>query len=538
VRLLVAACLAVCGAFTSAAAQQDEPDYYEANLVRYRSYFDYGGFEPELDTLLPRGAQSGWSPRVGIDVTYSDNVDKNSAGEDAFWADGVAGLGWFRRTPRFEGSADYQLNTPVYKSDQVEDRDLMNQRLFGALRWQAAERFQLSGGGQVAQDSTGEGAGAPVAPGLPATYGNRTNRYSADAAYDWRLSRNVTNAGSYNFGYIDYVSDQSEGNDSVRHSAAESLSAQVSGQDHLGVYYTYGSEEDRDTKDRRQNHAGTVTWDHGLGSFPVPDSSSIRLTYRGERVLYDGSENDGYWDHLASLGYFFSPSPNTHLGLTGGYQYIVPEEGPSKGSGNGGFQVDHQFGPRTSGYADASAHLAYLPDTREYERTFSGRLGLDHQFSPYTSGSLSASQQWDYQPPTSTVDTTVLTRTTRGDGTLKTRFTEKLTGIAGAGVAFYQPTGTEAGANDYWTASGRLDLNLDIKQHAFGGVGYSVSRRETDASDEDYLLQIFRVFYREGLTAWLTARVQYSLEDRRYDAGRGGEDYTENRVFGSLVASW
>ncbi|MDF1555488.1 MAG: hypothetical protein P1P84_20625 [Deferrisomatales bacterium] len=537
--LLAAGAVVLLGQFSLAGAQQQTPDYYEENLVRYRSYFDYGGFEPELDTLLPTGAQSGWSPRVGVDATYTDNFDKDSAGRDAFWANGIAGLGWFRRTPRFEGSADYQLNTPVYKSDTVKDQDLMNQRLFGALRWQASEHLRLSGGGQVAQDFTGEGSGTTNASGLPATYGNRTDRYSADAGYDWRISRGLTNAGSYNFGYTNYVSDQSEGTDTVRHSASERLGAQVSGRDHLGLLYTYGSEADRDTEDRRQNHFGEMTWNHQLDSFPVPNASSVRLTYRVERVLYDESDNDGYWDHLASLGYFFSPSAATRVGLNGGYQHIVPEEGSPKGSGTGGFEIDHQFGPRTSGHADASAHLAYLPDTQEYERTFSYRVRLDHQFSQYTRGSLSASQVWDYEPPTSTTDTTVLTRTTRADGTLNTRFTEKLTGIAGAGVSYNQPTGTAQATNDdYWDASGRLDLNLAVKQHAFGGIGYSVSRRETDGTDDDYLLQIVRVFYREDLYRWLTAKVQYSFEDRGYASGSSQEDYTENRIFGSLVASW
>lgn len=531
-------------------AQQEEPDFYEENLVRYRSYFDYGGFEPELDTLLPTGAQSGWTPRVGIDATYTDNVDKDSSGRGAFWTDGIAGLGWFRRTPRFEGSADYQLNAPIYKSGEVSGRDLANQRLFGALRWQATEHFRMSGGGQVVQDFTGEDQGTSNAPGLPATYGNRTDRYSADVGYDWRISRSLTNAGSYNFGYTDYVSDQSDGTDVIRHSASERLGAQVSGRDHLGMLYTYGSEEDRDTDDRRQNHFGEVAWDHELSSFPAQDSSSTRLSYRVERVINDDSgidedpgideepEISDYWDNLLSLGYFFNPFPETRVGLTGGYQHIVPDEGSSKKAANGGFEIDHQFGPHTSGHADAFMHFNYLPDTQEYERSVSYLMSLDHQFSKYTSGGLSAYQHWDYQPATSTTDTTVLTRTTGANGTLRARFTEKLTGIAGAGVSLNEPHGTGEDDNDYWDASGRVDLNMDIKQHAFGGVGYSVSKRKTDHSDDDYLLQIFRVFYREGIYSWLTAKVQYSLEDRGYASGNSEDDYTENKIVGSLVASW
>ena len=121
--LLLAVLASATAALGAAGAEEPQPDPFAEDLLKYRSYFDYGGFQPDLGSALPEGYLQKWTPRVSVSGTYTDNAEQTADGSSAFWANAALGLGWLRRSPRLEGTLDYRYSTPFYQTGDPEGRD-------------------------------------------------------------------------------------------------------------------------------------------------------------------------------------------------------------------------------------------------------------------------------------------------------------------------------------------------------------------------------------------------------------------------------
>lgn len=541
-RLILLACSATLTWAAAVGSQEAEPTDFERDLLRYRSFFDYGGFEPSLESILPRGAVSRWRASAGVDGTYTDNYGLDSRRQDAFYSDASLGVGWLRRSPRLDAVADYRFTTSVYQSDAASGRDASSHRAAGSLGWQAAQRLHLSAGGYLAQNLE-QGFGSPRL-GVEPSYANRSDEYGANAGYRWAPARGVSNAGSYAFTYVNHPGSEAEGHDVRRHRASEDLGVQLGDWDALALRYGFAQEETLGGGRRRDNHDGTVSWSHTLESFLTRRHSVLTLSYAPSRVLYFEPEaglprDDDYWSHMATARLGFSPSQRTRLGAHAGYQWVVPDEGERQSSWVGGADAEHRFTARTEGLAGVEHRLAYLPDARDAQEIWTYYGELRQRLSEHARGHLRWEHVWDYQPASARTDATVLTRTRRASAALDGRLTRLLRGNARGHYLWGDPRETVSGAPEgrYWEGGGRAELVAELGPGGFLGLEYLGARRQTRGSDDDYFLHRGSLFYRRPVLSWLQAALRYSHERRTYDASSNRADYFENRIYASVTAS-
>ena len=478
-------------------AEQKEPDPFEQDLLRYRSFLDYGGFTPELEALLPRGYVSRWRGSVGVSGTYTDNVDQDAERRDAYWADGTFGLGWTRRSPRLTGTADYRVSTGLYQSSAVEGRNSTSQALLGAFRWQASPRLTTHVSGHVTQNLEGGIGEGPS--GVRTAYANRSDTYGVQAGYTWRLARTVTNSSSYSFSYRNYLSDEAEGEDTRSHSFSTSLGWQGPGRSSWGLSYGYSRSEEVSTGLGRRNHTGSISWGYRLVPFLGTNPTRVGLSYSVDRGLPD--EGEKYWKHSW------------------------------RGS------VSHAWSPRTRG----SAHVGYdwlRPEYGGDERSISYGANLRHAFTRYTTGSAGFSEGWSYEPVSSRSDYTEITKTRRIFGSLSTRWGRTLRSSITCSVVETDENRRIGGnENDYREGSVNASLSGRLGERGFWGAGYRFGRRWSDAQD-DYTLHRWKGFLRQAWSRVWSTRLSFSHDRRYYDAGSTNDSYFENRVSVQVSAAW
>lgn len=543
-RLILLACAAALVWAAAAGAQEaEEPTDFERDLLRYRSFFDYGGFEPSLESILPQGAVSRWRASAKVDGTYTDNYGGRGRRQDAFYSDASLGVGWLGRSPRLDAMADYRFTTSLYQSAAASDRERASHRAAGSLGWQAAERLHLSAGGYLAQNLE-QGYAAPRL-GVRSNYDNRSDEYGASAGYRWVPTRALSNAGSYAFTYVDHPSSEAEGEGFRRHRASEDLGVRLGAWDSLALRYGFAQEETLGGGRRRDDHDGTVSWTHTLGSYlNNRRRSSLTLSYDAGRVLYSEPEDaaapsDDYWSHMGTARYRITPSPRTDLSVHAGYQWIVPDEGEGKSSWVGGADADHRFSERTRGLAGVGHRLVYLPEAKRAEEIWTYYGELRHRLSEHARGHLRWEHAWDYQPASARTGATVLTETRRATAGIEAQLTRVLRGNVRGHYLSGNPRETlssEPGRR-YWQGGGRAELVAELGLEGFLGAEYLAERRQTRDSGDDYFLHRGSLFYRRPVLSWLEAGLRYSHERRTYDASSAGKDYFENRVYASLTAS-
>ncbi len=478
-------------------AEQDEPDPFEQDLLRYRSFLDYGGFQPDMESLLPRGYVSRWRTSVGVSGTYTDNVDQDAERQEAYWADGTFGLGWTRRSPRLTGAADYRLSTGLYQSSAVSGRNSTTQAFLGALQWRASPRVTAYLNGHVTQNLSEGVLDGPS--GIRSGYANRSDTYGLRTGYTWRLGRTVTNRSSYSFSYRNYLSDEAEGEDTRSHSFSSSLGWQGPGRSSFGLSYGYSRSEEVSTGLGRQNHTGSISWGYSFVPFLGTNRTRVGLSYSVDRGLPD--EGEKYWKHSWS------------------------------GS------VSHAWSPRTSG----SAHVGYdwlRPEYGGDEHSISYGADLRHTFTRYTTGGIGFSEGWSYEPVSSRSDYTEITKTRRVYGSLSTRWGATLKSSVTASVVETESDQQFGGSDgDYREGSVNANFSGRFGERGFWGAGYRFGRRWSDGED-DYTVHRWKGFLRRTWSRTWSTRLSFTHERRYYDAGSTDEDYFENRVSAQVTAAW
>jgi hypothetical protein len=522
------------------AGRGEEPakaDPFAEDLLRYRSFFDYGGFTPDLGSILPTGYGSRWTVTAGVDGTYTDNVDKTPDSSSALWSDGVLGVGWLRRSPRLEGSLDYRYSAPIYKSDAVQERNLTSHTGAAALRWQAAERLSLSASGSAAQNFVG-GFQTPVY-GVRSSYENRSDQYDARLDGSWKPSAAVAATGGYSYSYRNFVAGDAEGDDTLTSRASAGVTVQASPRDTANVGYAYEFQEDFGAPQRRGSHSARAGWDHLLVGASGRRLGTVTLAYRLQRELSDLQED--YWSHAVDLGYGKDLSAHTHAAVRGGYEWSEAQGGETDRSWIGGADAEHRFSEQTTLSLGVDRSLQFVPEQSRFVDSWSYRASLDHRFSAYTSGRLGVSQGWEYRPATSRTDFSVLTETRRASGSLASQWGLRTK----AGIEASYESGTRDGGGsaassvgDYWDAGGAATIDSGLAREGFWGAKLEVHRRQNAQSDDDYLLEIASLLYRREVLTWLTGTLRYSHERRDYDAPSTLGSYHENQVIASLTAAW
>lgn len=534
-------------AVTGAQAQEAEPDPFAADLLRYRSFFDYGGFEPSLEAVFPGGYASRWTLRAGLDATFSDNVDKTEGGERGFWTDGVLGLGWLRKSPTVEGTVDYRYATPVQQTGAVDERNDTTQQAVGALRWRAAEHLTLQGTASLAQNL--ESSRESPVPGVRSTYGNRSDQYRAQASGDWQPLASVKANAGYAFAYRNYVSDEAEGQDTVSHTGNLGVTVQAAPRDTLTAAARYAFEDVRDDPSRQETRRLDLGWAHALAAAAGSRRSTVRASYRLEREkegfeTLDGEDDRAWWSHTAQAGYSRELSARTTLGADAGYQRVVPDDGASGGGLVGGVEASHRFSERTTAQVSASRSYQYLAVEEETAGSYNLKVDVASRLSERTSGRFALAHGYERRAASSTTDYTVLTRTWLATASLDTRLGEALKAAVTAG---FERGDREESADvvgdasgPYWQASGTATLDGRLGLLDFAGGRAEAVRRQTeaDASADDYLLARLSVFYRRQVANWLSGSVTYSHERRHYDASSDEGSYRENRLTADLTLTW
>jgi hypothetical protein len=531
-RILAAGSLMLILTTSGYGQEAAEPGLFERQLLKYRAFFGYGGFEPELDTIFPEGYRTRWTPSVSASATYTDNVDKDENSRDAAWVDGVFGLGWLRRSPRLDASADYSYSTPIYRTENASGRDTSTQAAAAAVRWQALQHLSVSAGAHVTQNLE-QGLASPL-PGVQSSYDNRSDEYGFTGDYSWRASRGVTNRGAYDFSYRNFVSKKAQGEDSMTQHASEGLGWQLTARDRFDLGYDFASEETLGESRGRQNHRADASWSHRFLWFPTYRGASLRISGAFERGLED--EGTGFWSDSLDAGYSQSLSTRTSVGVNGGYKWIFPDEGGREESWTAGANASHRFSPFTNGSASVFRSFDYVAQDAQARSSWGYRADLDHRFARYTTGTLSASQSWRYEPETSTTDVTVLTRTREVVGTLSHRISRYVSGSARASYLEGDPG--RAGNGPYWQSAAGATVTARIGRDAFLGAAYELTRRQSEEADEDFLVNAGRLFYRRQFLEWLYGTVRYSYERKDYDSPSALDGYRENRVNVTATATW
>ncbi len=495
-RWIVYAVLAVSsGAALSARAA--EPDPWLERIGRYKAFFERGGFEPDLDTLLPSGYTSRWSVSAGISATYTDNLDQNAERRDAWWVDGTFGLGWLRRSPRLTGTANYRFSTALWESNEVEGRDTTRHALGGGVRWKASPHISGYLDGHVAQNLE-EGLGGGLA-GVRTSYANRSDEYGFQTGYRWRLGRNTDHRASYGFAYRNYLGDRAEGEDTRSHRFNTSLGWGGAWSRHR-VSYGFSQVDGLGTGYRRRNHTASVAWTRRTVPLADPRPWDVGVTYTVDRGLPNTAGT--YWRHALEGFTKRAWSPRTQGTLRVGYQWI-----------------------RTQG--------------EDTERGFTYGIALNHRFSAHTNGAMSWDQTWSYEPASSRTDVIQLTRTRRAVVSLSTRWSRSLTSRLDAA---YVETDVDArfgpGSQDYVETSAGALVQAGVGRGAFTGMGYRFADRDSDDPDDSYRLHRWHAFVRKRWSRAWSASLTASHVRRRYDPGAASDDYMETRFALGVEAVW
>jgi hypothetical protein len=203
------------------------------------------------------------------------------------------------------------------------------------------------------------------------------------------------------------------------------------------------------------------------------------------------------------VSYNLALSSRTEVGANVGYQWIDPSHGAS-------------------------------------ERGVRYGANLAHRFSEHTTSSLTLSRSWNYAPATTRTDFSQLTRNQEIAGNLSLRLSRyiKASITSNFTAADTDNSFNVKDAKDYWQAYGQASLSGRSAEEGFWGLRYRLARRQTDGTDEDYFLQIGKLFYRHRLWKWLSMRFAYSHERRDHDPGSDEVDYHENRINFAIGASW
>lgn len=558
-RLAVAAMAVLALARVGRAEEVAAPDPFNEDLLKYRSFFDYGGFEPDLTGVLPSGYVSRWTVTGGVDATYTDNFDKTRDARGAFWSDAVLGLGWLRRSPRLDGTFDYRFSTPLYQSGAAEGENLTDQTAASSLRWRASERLTLTGSGTVAQNNIGGQQASNK--GVRSTYDNRSDQYNALAGASWQPTSAVEAKGEYAYSYLNYVSAEAQGQDTLTQRASGHVAVKASPRDTAKLTYAYDFQRSSDgaavqetlpdgtvtslgRPQQRQSHNVDAAWDHALLRSSGRALGVVTLSYRFEEDFADLQPD--YWTQAVNLGYGQDLSVRTHVSARAGYEWGHATDATADQSWIVGAEALHRFSERTSVSGGVERALQFVPEEGQFIDTWNWHAVLDHLFSEYTKGSLKASQSWEYRPVSSRTDFAAMTRTKRADASLtsklwaRTKAALSVSWELGQRDVQVEGTGNQeaAQAGDYWESGAAATLDSGVAREGFWGARLEVNRRQEAGTDEDYVLGIASLLYQREFLTWLTGGLRYSFERRNYDAVSSLDSYYENRVYGSLTATW
>ncbi len=483
------------GAATSARAV--EPDPWLARIGRYKAFFERGGFEPDLGTLLPSGYTSRWSVSAGMAATYTDNLDQDADRTDAWWVDGTFGLGWLRRSPRLTGTANYRFSTALWESKEVQDRNTTRHVLAGGMEWQATAHLAGYLDGHVSQNLE-EGIGGGLA-GVRSSYANRSDEYGFRAGYRWRLGRTARQRSSYAFSYRHYLGDRAEGEDTRSHRFDSSLAWGGPWSRHRLVY-GFSQVDGLDTDYRRRNHAVSATWTRRTVPLADPRPLDLGVTYSVDRGL--PNTGGAYWRHGLEGFAKRAWSPRTRGTLRVGYQWIRTEDAGT-------------------------------------ERGLTYGIGLTHRFSAYTTGEARWDQTWSYEPASSRTDVTQLTKTRRGTVSVSTRWSRGLTSrVDAAYVAANVDARFGPGSGDYDEWSAGASLQSAAGRNAFVGLGYRFADRDADDPADAYRMHRWNAFVRKAWTRVWSASLTAVHVRRDYASGAPQDDYMETRVAVRVTAAW
>jgi hypothetical protein len=498
--LLLAAPHVVSAQARPAEVGRDGRSNLEADLSRQRAYFEPGTVSSDLGGLLPGGERSVWQLHFLLDGTYTDNVNQEEEGRDAFFSNGSAGLGWSRRSPTLDGRLDYRFTAPVYQSKAVEDRNTKSHAAAAAADWRAARHLTFSGSGDVTQNVETGLERSPA--GVRSSFRNRFDEYGARVEYAWQPPGRVSNSGRYLFHYRDYLSGEAEGEDVRRHEAAETFGYRVTERDRFVLALSYAQEEALGIAERRQNTGLSASWVRTLASFLRDPRSSLTVSYLLDRGVVEGAVD--YWNHLAKAAYAVALSPRTEAGVETGAHWILPSEGDAFASWVGG-------------------------------------VNLSHRFTEHTTGAVAASRSWEYAPATSRSARTTLTEARRvtvdvtsrlaryWDGSLRGSY---LQGIPEERVA------REPDVRPYRESEAVGVLQVRTRELDTLALDYRWVRRLTDDSDDDFTLHAAALSYRRQFAAWLAGFLRYSHERRDPSGGSPLAGYRENRVYGNIGVTW
>lgn len=494
-----------------AASPGPPPDAYDRSARQYRSFFDFGGFGQGFETVLPEGRTQRWRASVSVDGTYTDNFDLDRRSRDAFYSSGVLGLGVNRRSSTFTGDLDYRYSTPIYRSENAEDRSLTTQAGAASLRWRPAERWTVSGGGSVTRNNEDTLETAPS--GVSRSHRNRSDQYGAQSEVEWRAGAGTSARASYSYLYRNYRSEEADAGDSLNHHAAASLSSRLGRSDLLSLSSSYdfqrgvlaGSDPGGDDRLRRETGAANAAWEHTLTGAVGGSGTTLRAAYGVEKGSVTGDED--YWSHSPSVGVTRSFTPRTQGTLNGGYTWVLKEEGGTDSS-------------------------------------WIGNLTLDHRFSEYTTVTLTGSRAWEQRPVSTRGDVTQLARTWRASLTVRSQ----LARYARASLEGHYESGDLIGETEehYRDAGGSANLDYQLGQKAFLGVNLSATWRDSDLDElvgvndsdagDSYFLRSAALYYRRELVKHLSMSVRYSFTERSPVGSSELESYSENRIYGVVTA--
>lgn len=553
-----------------AAAGEEQPPF-ETDVSAQKSFFQSEDSDDDWESVFPKGKRSGIRTSLSVESAYSDNVDKEVDEVEAFMADGIFGLEAFKLSPRFKGSADYAYHAPVYLSESVSGRDLSGHDTAASFNWRPAEHFNLYGSGYRLQ-KVSDGLLESL-PGITSSYENRQNQYNGKAGFSWGLSDRANASGQYEYSYRDYISRQAAGEDTRLHNAGANFSYVSPKQNSLELEYSFLQQDKIISHGENRRHVGTVSWTRALQNFPVTfRTSSLGADYRVEKgIPFSGSN---YLDQSISFSPTLGATVNTDVAFTGGYRLISRERKENIRTWAAGIGLNHRFSSTAEGnlggsyeimrddeldlekkYWQASAGwskkfseftsaallyrqtLEYLPESEEMRRADVLSSEFNTAFSKYTSASFMLSQAWEDVPISSTSDTTTSTLTKKASLKIKSRLSEKMNSSLGAEYVSGKPDDPSA-MGEFWNGRANASIVHNVLEKLSLGAEGSLDRRQTDNSDEDYLLQDYNVFVKRRSTEWFSFRVEYSYENRTYDEGSKHFWYHEHFVGAKATLSW
>lgn len=556
---------------TSWALDNSDLDSFEKDVSSHKSYFQLDGAAADLDSIFPKGRRFSLKPSLSVEAAYSDNVDKEMDAVEAFMSKGKIGLEAVSVSPRLRSSADYSYQAPLYSSESVSDRELAGHDIAAAVKWMPAKHFNLSGGGYRLQN-TNNGLMESL-PGVTSTYENRADEYNANAAYSWTMSDKVKTKGGYEYSYRDYASNRTEGEDSRFHRANAEFEYEAPQENSLALGYLYFLQDRIKTDEESKEHNGFAVWTRTFRNFPgMYKKSSLSANYRANKGMpFTGSN---YLDHslavsptlgatansdvglvgayriisrerkediriwLAGLDLKHRFSTNSRLGVGGSYEAMLDEELDSrKNYWQGRASWSKEFSERASAEISYAQSLEYLPESEEIRRTNGLSSTLRGNFSKNTSASFSLSNSWEDLPSSSRSDVTTSTLTKKASAQIDSRLSERFNLSIGGECVSGKPDDSDS-MGDFWYGQGNVALTGHVARSLSLGGESSFNRRQTNNSDEDYLLQQYNVFVNHSPASRLSWRLLYSYENRTYDEESRLFWYHEHYVGVKATAAW